>query len=55
MLSAEEVPLQGKQIWCSFTVVDVNDFLALCVDVEQWDGAEDGCLVGRREALRLIV
>ena len=27
MLVAEEVPLQGKQIWCSFTVVDVNDFL----------------------------
>ena len=55
MLVAEELPLQGKQIWCSFTVVDVNDFLALCVDVEQHDRAEDGCLVDGREALRLIV
>ena len=55
MLRTEEVPSQGKQIWCSFTVVDVNDFLALCVDVEQRDGAEDGCLVGGREALRLII
>ena len=55
MLVAEEVPSQGKQIWCSFTVVDVNDFLALCVDVEQRDGAENGCLVGVREVLCLIV
>ena len=55
MLVAEEVPLQGKQIWCSFTVVDVNDFLALCVDVEQRDGAQNGCPVGGHEALRLIV
>ena len=55
MLVAEEIPLQGKQIWCSFTVVDVNDFLALCVDVEQWDGAENSCPVSGHEALRLIV
>ena len=55
MLDAEEVPWQGKQIWCSFTIVDVNDFLALCVDVKQCDGAEDGCLVGGHEALRLII
>ena len=55
MLSAEEVPWQGKQIWCSFTVVDVNDFLALCVDVEQRDGAENGCPVSGHEALLLIV
>ena len=55
MLVAEEVPLQGKQICCSFAVVDVNDFLALCVDVEQRDGAENGCPVGGHEALRLIV
>ena len=55
MLSAEEVPSQGKQIWCSLTVGDVNDFLALCVDVEQRDAAEDGCLVGGREALHLII
>ena len=55
MLGAEEGPWQGKQIWCSFTIVDVNDFLALCVDVEQRDGAEHGCLVDRREALRLII
>lgn len=55
MLVAEEVPLQGKQICCSFAVVDVNDFLALCVDVEQRDGAENGCPVGGHEALCLIV
>ena len=34
MLGAEEVPWQGKQIWCSFGLVDVNDILALWVDVE---------------------
>ena len=34
MLGAEEVRWQGKQIWCSFGLVDVNDILALWVDVE---------------------
>ena len=34
MLSAEEVPSKGKQIWSIAAVVDVTGFLALCVDVE---------------------
>ena len=55
MLGAEEVPWQEKQIWCSFTVVDVHDFLALCIDVEQRDGAGDVCLVSGRGALCVIV
>ena len=32
--SAKEVPLKGKQIWSILAIVDVNDFLVLCVDVE---------------------
>ena len=43
MLGAEEVPWQGKQIWCSFGLVDVNDVFALWVDVE-----------ARREAFRTV-
>ena len=34
MLGAEEVLSNGKQICCILAVVDVNDFVALCVDVE---------------------
>ena len=34
MLGAEEIPLKGKQIWSILALVDVDDFLALCVDVE---------------------
>ena len=33
MLSAKEVSSKGKQIWSILAVVDVNDFLALCIDV----------------------
>ena len=45
MLGAEEVPWQGKQIWCSFGLVDVNDILALWVDVEARQEAScTGCV-----------
>ena len=45
MLSTKEVPSQGKQIYNILAIIGVNDFLALCIDVEaQWEAFCTRCV-----------